>query len=290
MRHTIHFCDCGCGDECTHKYVHGHNSRKFENRLSIQYKLDHEGPFYCKCECGEEVKEKGKFVRYHQSRCPEVQEKRVAKIQALWDDPEYYAKRSVQIKKMRGTKAARQLASERSKETWEDPDYKEMMVEYLKQAWKDPISRAKRIKSLKKAASKRWDDPAYREKMSQTMGYKNMDRGFINTIKAGRVYHRCGWERAFILILDSSSIVKSFVCEPFGIKYYKKDGSRHKHYPDFLVEFTNGDKYIFELKGPQDKDWPQKEPAARKYCDMHKYEYVVIYENPIGKSLTKYIQ
>jgi hypothetical protein len=60
-------------------------------------------------------------------------------------------------------------------------------------------------------------------------------------------------------------------------------------YPDFLVEFKDGRKFVVELKawyGPQAK---AKFRAASKWCAKNNYEWAVIFEKPI-QPLTEYLQ
>ena len=76
-------------------------------------------------------------------------------------------------------------------------------------------------------------------------------RHLVETTKGGSFNCRSSWERRAALRLDADATVVSFRFEPLCIPYLKTEGDRKnlRHYiPDFLVEKTDGSKFLLEVK------------------------------------------
>lgn len=110
----------------------------------------------------------------------------------------------------------------------------------------------------------------------QSGHHLHFTNGFIDTIKGGRSYFRSGWEKTFIEILESSSVVKRFIVEPFPIKY-RFQGKQSLYYPDFFIEMKNGQEFVVEIKGyvPTDllRKNDAKHKAAERYCLANGMEF-----------------
>jgi len=75
------------------------------------------------------------------------------------------------------------------------------------------------------------------------------------------------WERQAADLLGSHSAVAAWVKnDRLGLVIpYRKEGTPRKYLPDFLVELTNGDRLIIEIKG-QVGDAMIKKSAAERWC------------------------
>ena len=59
---------------------------------------------------------------------------------------------------------------------------------------------------------------------------------------------RSSWERRFCKECDTNPSIKKWASEEFSIPYVSPaDGKVHRYYPDFLIEKTDGKRYIIEI-------------------------------------------
>src|SRR5580704_76028 len=100
--------------------------------------------------------------------------------------------------------------------------------------------------------------------------------GWVTTKKGipKKMYYACSWEQALIAMMDTSSLVKKFTKEPFGIPY-KYKGEKSTYFPDYLIEYKDGRKFIVETKGGQEDRFKvqAKIKAAFRYCKKQHYDY-----------------
>lgn len=70
---------------------------------------------------------------------------------------------------------------------------------------------------------------------------------------------RSSWEIHFVkYFLDSSKEVKAWASEDIVIPYkYKLDGKKHRYFPDFWFQHTNGKQFLVEIK-PKTQTKPPK--------------------------------
>ena len=75
------------------------------------------------------------------------------------------------------------------------------------------------------------------------------------------------WEQAAATALDSHAAVVRWVKnDHLGfVVPYRKDGTRRHYLPDFIVELTDDDRLIVEIKG-QIGDAEIKAAAAQRWC------------------------
>jgi len=124
--------------------------------------------------------------------------------------------------------------------------------------------------------------------LNQGCSYSQCMKGVLYTSKGGLVKYDSGWELAFVEIIESANIVRRFKKAPFPI-WYLFEGKKHRYYPDFLLEFHDGRKFLVEIKGRTDEKTPFKHMAALRYCEEHDYEWAVIQEKPV-EPLSGYLQ
>jgi len=122
----------------------------------------------------------------------------------------------------------------------------------------------------KKFAEKLSKSMAGTDKLKNNSVHKNYDCGFIETIKAGKIYCRSSWEKIVAKLLDSNSLVVKFQLEPFTIPFYDhvKNMVRYTRI-DFFVEFQSGYVAILEVKPLgicKLIDSKMKLSAYKKYC------------------------
>lgn len=104
-------------------------------------------------------------------------------------------------------------------------------------------------------------------------GKNNHLSGRFSSIKTNEVmFYRSSWELATMKWLDSNENVVTYQYESIRIPYYFLEGNTKtkRHYiPDFLIEFTSGEKELWELKPEKlsdNKKTKAKIIAANDYC------------------------
>jgi hypothetical protein len=102
------------------------------------------------------------------------------------------------------------------------------------------------------------------------------EKGYVFSTKLNiDVFYRSSWEKATTRWLDQNNNVKTFTYEPFAIPYIQKEGNRDniRHYvPDFLVEYNDGKKELWEIKPliyANTEKARQKQIAAEEYCKLN---------------------
>lgn len=103
----------------------------------------------------------------------------------------------------------------------------------------------------------------------------------VPTRKNGKNFQivRSKYEALFAKYLDQNSQVIKWKYEPFWIPY-EYNGKVEKYYPDFLVEWENGSKWIVEVK-PEAPDEAQnlaKFDSAKKWADKSGFKFVLVTE------------
>ena len=75
------------------------------------------------------------------------------------------------VKRKKSKAEIRRIRSSVSKRLWQRADYRQAVSSGVRNSWRDPEVRRKRVEGIKKkgsaAALKRWQDPKYRQTMSQ---------------------------------------------------------------------------------------------------------------------------
>jgi len=111
----------------------------------------------------------------------------------------------------------------------------------------------------------------------QRYGKNYHEKGYVFSTKLNvNVFYRSSWEKATTRWLDQNHDIKSFTYEPFYIPYWLIRGNEYKqkhHYiPDFLVEYNDGTKELWEIKPliyANTEKARQKQIAAEEYCKLN---------------------
>ena len=85
---------------------------------------------------------------------------------------------------------------------------------------------------------------------------------------------------------DTSDTVAYWTCEPFAIPYIKpSDGLKHRYFADFLIAFTDGTKWLVEVKPESQWNDPinvAKWEMAEKFCKEHGLIWRVMGKKELG--------
>lgn len=77
--------------------------------------------------------------------------------------------------------------------------------------------------------------------------------------KNGYVNYKSSLELSAIRYCDFNKHIVKFSLEPFAIKYFKRvSGKVHRYYIDLFIEFSNGDKFLVEVKSFSETKPPKK--------------------------------
>lgn len=107
---------------------------------------------------------------------------------------------------------------------------------------------------------------------------------YVSTKNSKEMHYRSSWELATMKWLDLNSNVQSYQYESIRIPYLLEEGNRShlRHYvPDFLIEFTSGEKELWELKPEklsQNEKTKAKVVAAKNYCDELGIEFRLLHK------------
>lgn len=139
---------------------------------------------------------------------------------------------------------------------------------------------------------------------SKTSRYK---QGYVNPKSLTKLFesqsdqpviYRSSYERRFIQWLEKSSMVLHWGSECIAITYVGEDGETHRYYPDYVVEWSNGEKSLIEIKpynqtvkpDPRN-EWAKREfsknvrkwLAAKQWCEQHGFSFKILTEHTIAR-------
>jgi hypothetical protein len=119
------------------------------------------------------------------------------------------------------------------------------------------------------------------------------------------IIYRSSYEKAFIFWLENSSKVLHWGSECVGIPYTNlQDGTSHTYYPDYIVEYQNGDVVqviLIEIKPYNQTQPPRAElpkdsyawreyarniskwKAAKSFCESHNMIFKILTERTISR-------
>ena len=273
-------CKCGCGNLVKNStsngvtkpssWCRGHHLRRKSIKKELRKRAVHARKFIPKIRSREWV-EKVRLAQIGKKRSPHTKvTKRKISIAArrLWKNAAHRCKMSTKMRKLWLSPVYRAKV----RKVWEDEDFK-------------------KCASLKKSRTIKQQYASGERKPPNSEGsfsrFVNCT-GWIKASKGGRIFYRGSWEKFFIELLDSSSIVSYFQWQPFGIPY-KFKGEWRTYFPDVLVVLKSGEKWLVEIKGEKRPETKAKFKAAYEYCEGHRYGWAVITEKPI-QPLTEYLQ
>lgn len=112
------------------------------------------------------------------------------------------------------------------------------------------------------------------------------------------IIYRSSYELKFIMWMENSDKVTRWGSECFYIPYMFVDGTTHKYWPDYFVEFVDGTKMVVEIKPynqtqrvTNENCWAAKEyaknmckwNAAMEFCKKKGYLFKVLTEKTINQ-------
>lgn len=108
-------------------------------------------------------------------------------------------------------------------------------------------------------------------------------RGIHSSPIAGECKYRSGWEQKYMVYLDDNPDIASWSYEKLVIEYVsnKKTKKIRKYYPDFQIEYKDGQKVVVEIKPSrklQQATVIKKIRAAKEWCTEHDMIYKILTE------------
>ncbi len=167
--------------------------------------------------------------------------------------------------------------SKRQKKLWQDPEYRKQQLVMLRAP--------KRCKKIGETGRKQY---ASGKRKPPNGTYRSCTHGWLKTRRFGSIYYNSSWEKAFMELVDESSLVSGCVKEKYAIPY-KFEDKQSSYFPDFFLKFQDGRKFVIELKGfVTERDYVKFE-AAEKWCKKHGYEFMLVNSKPPAK-LSRYVR
>lgn len=167
--------------------------------------------------------------------------------------------------------------SKRTTKMWQDPEYRQKLIEAHKGIIPTKESLLKMVKTKReRGTDKKSKETRNRMSQAQTKSYlsgkmKKSSRGnngfYFSKKNNKNIWYRSNYELVAYGILEQLSKVKSYEIEPFSIQY-EWQNSTHRTIPDILVTYTDGSKELIEVK-PEYKFTIKKE--VRKMRTMKDY-------------------
>lgn len=234
-----------------------------------------------------EYKERMVKIRNITHKDPNFRQKMSEKIKKIHkENPEVFSgftnwSKTEEFKKWVKSENRIQKISETSKKRWKDNDYRNKTIESIKKVLND--GRCDKSKEFKLKMS---------EKISQLYS-EGIIKNEKNKYKTGKFksknneefIYSSSYELDSMIFLDSNEdIVKWTNKHGIRIKYYF-NGLNRNYIPDFLIELSNGNTYIIEMKGWETEEVIVKEYYAKNIYPNYKIFYSVndlkkfIYEN-----------
>jgi hypothetical protein len=120
----------------------------------------------------------------------------------------------------------------------------------------------------------------------------------FESISKEAIIYRSSYELKFIMWLENSDKVARWGSECFYIPYMFVDGTTHRYWPDYFVEFVDGTKMVVEVKPynqtkkPINENcWAAKEyaknmckwKATMEFCKKKGYEFKILTEKTINQ-------
>lgn len=113
------------------------------------------------------------------------------------------------------------------------------------------------------------------------------------------IIYRSSYEKKFIYWCESNPDVKYWGSECMKIPYmYVTDKKQHTYYPDYILEMTNGEKWVIEIKPKNQCTRPLNEngwaweaytknmckwSAAKQFCEARGFKFKILTEDTISK-------
>ena len=98
--------------------------------------------------------------------------------------------------------------------------------------------------------------------------------------------YRSSYELKFYSWCDKNPDIVQWAVEPFFISYISpKDGQPHRYFPDVMIKFKDGKRYLIEIKPSllvEDAVVQAKAKAAINFCNENGMEFRFITEKDLG--------
>lgn len=89
---------------------------------------------------------------------------------------------------------------------------------------------------------------------------------------AGTIEYKSSLELIAFKYADFNKHVTRFSVEPFNVKYIKPtDGKQHRYFIDMYIEFSNGEKFIVEVKS-YGETIPPRKPSKKTKKSLANYQ------------------
>ncbi|MDP3763687.1 MAG: hypothetical protein Q8Q92_03500 [bacterium] len=295
-----------CGDERPYGRLHLHVISK-HNISSKEYTIKylHNGiEPVCKCGCGYKTRYvQFSFKEFHKGhnanrkgiKLPEEQIQKMSEIKKKWakDNPELLNGLMLNARKFAYTDEALEKRSDSMIKMYEDnPQLIEDKRATMDQRYIDhPELRQQTSDRMKhwhanltqEEKDEIWDSD-WKDKISQSITDKYLDGGFewsrgtyFSTKMKESFYYRSSWELKYMKQLDQDNLIVSWIYEPFWISYVK-NGDKHRHIPDFVIEYSDGHKEIHEVgvKKLKEEKFAEKVAAIKEYCGKNDYQFRIV--------------
>lgn len=113
------------------------------------------------------------------------------------------------------------------------------------------------------------------------VGDKKYKRGkYKNKKKNQYEYYASGFELEYMKKFDADDSIVIWTKKHKIIIEYEIDNKKHRYYPDFLVEYKDGNKKLIETKGRvyDENILLEKNKAADKWCKKNNMTYEIIFQ------------
>jgi len=160
------------------------------------------------------------------------------------------------------------------------------------------VSQETRLKISKANTGKRHSHTsATRQRISKTLsskinqspiGRQRWEQGWFSSKKNDKkFFYRSSFERSVIADLENSHSVHSYDVEPFCIQWQAQDGGARFYTPDILVNLSNGNRILIEIKPSfkvkRDEVVRAKIRAAYAWCRSNDCKFRLITEKNLNR-------
>lgn len=129
------------------------------------------------------------------------------------------------------------------------------------------------------------EDANFRKRVREITAKRFSLTGIVNSKRIQTsVQFESSLERDFIYLLEYDNNVKHYLEQPLEIKYVDSQGKSRKYFPDFIIEYFNGQiprvieiKYESTLISKKD-ELHEKFNAANLFCSKNGFEFHVVTE------------
>jgi hypothetical protein len=247
-----------CGKKCSSYVSLGHHLRRSDNHIYnslekyiLHYFYDDKRP-KCKCGCGKETNfHNHDFLSFARGCSPKV-------VNRTKEFREKESKSHLGINK--GNKAC----------SWSNhPELdRESIKTKTSKTLKDGYKTGKYTHWSKKNESEVKEIKKRICEHSQENSFISCKKGYYYSHKnEKKIYYQSSWELEKFIELDNDQLVKSWLKNEVIIKYFNSQKNKNCHFiVDFLVEKTNGEKCLLEIKGIIDKNALDKAESLFEYA------------------------